>query len=86
MQQTGLMEREAAVADLKTEGRLDRIKGRIRQTWGDLTDDDMDQAKGNTENLVGRIKERTGESVDEIRRKLNELTDDNDNEEAHAPQ
>ncbi|HSP55120.1 MAG TPA: CsbD family protein [Dehalococcoidia bacterium] len=74
------------MADLKTEGRLDRIKGRIRQTWGDLTDDDMDQAKGNTENLVGRIKERTGESVDEIRRKLNELTDDNDNEEAHAPQ
>jgi len=79
------MESEAAVADLKTEGRLDRIKGRIRQTWGDLTDDDMEQARGNTENLIGRIKERTGQSADEIRRRLSDLMD-NDNEEAHAPQ
>lgn len=60
------------MADLRTEGRWDRIKGRVRSTWGDITDDDIDQARGNMENLLGRIKEKTGESAEEIRRKLDE--------------
>jgi uncharacterized protein YjbJ (UPF0337 family) len=61
------------MADLKTEGRFDRIKGRARAMWGDLTDDDFDKAQGNTENLIGRIKEKTGEATDDIRRKLDDL-------------
>lgn len=70
------------MADLRTEGRIDRIKGRARSIWGDLTDDDFDQARGNTENLIGRIKEKTGETTDEIRRKLNELFDEDEATEA----
>jgi len=66
------------MADLKTEGRFDRIKGRARSIWGDLTDDDFEQARGDTENLIGRIKEKTGETSDDIRRKLNELFDEDD--------
>jgi len=66
------------MADLRTEGKIDRIKGRARSIWGDLTDDDFDQARGNTENLIGRIKEKTGETRDEIRRKLNELFDEDE--------
>jgi len=66
------------MADLRTEGRIDRIKGRARSIWGDLTDDDFEQARGDTENLIGRIKEKTGETSDDIRRKLNELFDEDD--------
>ena len=66
------------MADLRTEGKIDRIKGRARSIWGDLTDDDFDQARGDTENLIGRIKEKTGETRDEIRRKLNELFDEDE--------
>lgn len=71
------------MADLKTEGRFDRIRGRVRETWGDVTDDDFDRAQGNTENLIGRIKEKTGDTVENIRRRLEELMDD-DNEEARG--
>jgi len=66
------------MADLKTEGRFDRIKGRARSIWGDLTDDDFEQARGDTENLIGRIQEKTGETSNDIRRKLNELFDEDD--------
>ena len=61
------------MADLKTDGKFDRVKGRARAMWGDLTDDDFDKAKGNTENLIGRIKEKTGEATEDIRRKLDDL-------------
>lgn len=56
---------------LKWEGRWDQLTGKAKQTWGDLTDDDLDVAEGNYEELVGRIKEQTGESREEIEEKLN---------------
>ncbi|MFP3883743.1 MAG: CsbD family protein [Actinomycetota bacterium] len=56
---------------MKWEGRWDQLKGKVKETWGDLTDDDIDVAEGNYEELVGRIKERTGESREEIEEKLN---------------
>jgi len=59
---------------LQDEGTWDRIKGKIRETWGDLTDDDMEQARGNFEQFTGRVKEKTGESAEEIQRKFREWT------------
>lgn len=56
--------------ELKWEGRWDQLKGRAKQTWGDLTDDDLDVAEGNYDEMVGRIKERTGESEEVIRERL----------------
>lgn len=57
---------------LKWEGRWDQLKGKIQQTWGDITDDDLDIAEGNYEELIGRVKERTGESAEEIEARLND--------------
>jgi len=57
---------------LKWEGRWDQLKGKVQQTWGDVTDDDLDVAEGNYEELIGRIKERTGESYEEIEDRLND--------------
>jgi len=61
------------MADLRTEGKFDRIKGRARAIWGNLTDDDFDKARGSSEDLIGRIKEKTGEATEEIQRKLDQL-------------
>lgn len=55
----------------KWEGRWDQLKGKVKQTWGDLTDDDLDVAEGNYDELVGRIKERTGETQEQIEERLN---------------
>lgn len=66
------------MADLKTEAQIERAQGRIRSTWGDITDDDFQQAKGDTENLIGRIKEKTGDTIENIRRKMDKLLSDED--------
>lgn len=54
----------------KWEGRWDQLKGKARQLWGDLTDDDFDRARGEYEELVGIIKERTGRTREEVEEAL----------------
>jgi uncharacterized protein YjbJ (UPF0337 family) len=68
---------------METEGKIDRARGRIRETWGDVTDDDFDKAQGKTENLIGRIKELTGDTIENIQHKLDEIFDE-DNEKDTA--
>ena len=55
-------------------GRWIQLKGRIRERWGELTDDDMDRIAGNWDQLVGRIQERYGHRREEIERDLDQLT------------
>jgi uncharacterized protein YjbJ (UPF0337 family) len=55
---------------LKWQGRWEELKGRVREKWGQLTDNDLETARGNLEQLIGLIKERTGASVQEIEREL----------------
>lgn len=62
--------------DLERQGLLQQAKGRLKSAWGALTDDDIDQAEGDRERLVGVIKERTGEAEDVIRRRLDEFEAD----------
>jgi len=54
----------------KWEGRWDQLQGKAKQTWGQLTDSDLDVAEGNYQELIGRIKERTGETQEEIEKRL----------------
>ena len=56
----------------KWDGRWDQLKGKAKQTWGDLTDDDLDVAEGKFDEFVGKIKEKVGESEESVRRRLNE--------------
>ncbi|HEX6263378.1 MAG TPA: CsbD family protein [Actinomycetota bacterium] len=55
------------------EGRWDQVKGKVKETWGDITDDELDQTEGKWEQLVGKIKAKTGESQEEIERKLGSM-------------
>jgi len=57
-------------AKTKWEGRWDQLKGKARSAWGSLTDDDLDVAEGEYDKMVGRIKERTGETEQAIRERL----------------
>lgn len=61
--------------DLKSEGKWDQAKGRIKEAWGALTDDDLDRTEGKFDRLVGTIKEKTGDTADAVERKLHELFD-----------
>ncbi|MDX1690821.1 MAG: CsbD family protein [Acidimicrobiia bacterium] len=55
---------------MKWKGRWDQLKGKAKQTWGDLTDDDVDVAEGRWDEFVGNIRKRTGETVETIKKKL----------------
>ncbi|MEX2654946.1 MAG: CsbD family protein [Acidimicrobiia bacterium] len=56
--------------DTKWSGRWDQLKGKAKESWGHLTDDDLDVAEGEFEQMIGRIKERTGETEENIRQRL----------------
>lgn len=51
-----------AESDDKWSGRFDRAKGKAREYFGKLTDDDVEQAKGKRENMLGKIQEKYGET------------------------
>lgn len=52
------------------EGQWKQLKGRVKQQWGRLTDDELDQISGRYDELAGLIQERYGYSRDEA---VNEL-------------
>ncbi len=47
------------------KGNWAQAKGKMRETWGDLTDDDWDKVEGDREQLVGRLQERYGWAKEE---------------------
>jgi uncharacterized protein YjbJ (UPF0337 family) len=42
------------------EGQWKQVRGKARKTWGKLTDDDLDRAAGNFDELAGLIQQRYG--------------------------
>jgi uncharacterized protein YjbJ (UPF0337 family) len=54
----------------KWEGRWDQLVGKARKLWGNITDDEVQQAKGDYEQLLGRIKEKTGKTRQQIEEAL----------------
>lgn len=55
------------------EGNWKQFKGRLKEAWGTLTDDDLDRMEGKRDRLEGLIEERTGESRQNIRREIDRL-------------
>ena len=56
----------------KIAGNWKQFQGEVRKQWGKLTDDDLEQARGERDKLVGRIQERYGVAKDEASRQLDE--------------
>jgi uncharacterized protein YjbJ (UPF0337 family) len=57
----------------QASGKWKQIRGRIKEQWGDLTDDELDKAEGNRDYLIGKVQERYGLSKEEVQRRLNEF-------------
>lgn len=56
----------------RIEGGWKQFKGKLREQWGRLTDDDVDVVEGKREKLVGKIQERYGITKDEAEREIRE--------------
>jgi uncharacterized protein YjbJ (UPF0337 family) len=55
------------------KGQWTQLKGHVRKQWGKLTDDDLDQIKGNAQILEGRIQERYGRNKEEAQREVDQF-------------
>lgn len=54
----------------RIEGSWKELKGKARQQWGKLTDDDLDQIEGSYEILAGRLQKAYGISRDEADKRI----------------
>lgn len=51
----------------KMKGNWNIIKGKLKQQYADLTDDDLKYAEGKENELLGRIQKRTGKTKEEVK-------------------
>jgi len=63
------------MSDLKIKGNWNEIKGKIKQKYGDLTDDDLAYVEGKEDELLGGLQKKLGKSKDEIASEIRKLID-----------
>ena len=56
------------------QGNWNEIKGKLRNKWGQLTNDDLQSAQGNIDQLVGLIQRKTGEARSSVEKFLEDAT------------
>ena len=61
--------------DLRFKGKWNELRGRAKQEWADLTDDDLLYEEGKEDELYGKIQQKTGKAKDEIRDWFNQQLD-----------
>jgi uncharacterized protein YjbJ (UPF0337 family) len=57
---------------LELKGNWNVAKGKLKQKWAHLTDDDLRYTEGQEDELIGRIQKRTGETKEAIERALSD--------------
>ena len=59
---------------LEIKGDWNITKGKLKQKWAKLTDDDLQYSEGKMEELYGRIQKRTGETREAVEKAIKEST------------
>ena len=55
---------------LQFKGSWNEIKGKLKQQYGNLTDDDLVFAEGKEDELLGRLQKKLGKSKDDVRQMI----------------
>lgn len=58
------------------QGKWAQLKGKVKEQWGKLTDDEIDQLDGKKDQLVGRVQERYGIARDQAERDVDTWLND----------
>lgn len=61
------------------EGNWKQFRGKVKEEWGKLTDDDLDVIAGKRDQLLGRLQERYGIAKDAAEERIKEF------EKRHTP-
>ena len=57
----------------QAQGKWQQFRGKVKEKWGKLTDDDLDVISGKSEQLAGRIQERYGIAKEEAERQVRDF-------------
>ena len=52
------------------KGKWNQAKGKLKQKYADLTDDDLTYAEGKSDELLGRLQERTGKTKEDLKKEI----------------
>ncbi|MBO9153028.1 CsbD family protein [Chitinophaga sp. GCM10012297] len=58
---------------LQLKGAWNEIKGKLKQKYADLTDDDLTYTEGKEDELYGKLQTKLGKSKEEVEKLINEL-------------
>ena len=61
-------------SSLKLKGNWDEIKGKLKQQYAQLTDEDLTYAEGKGDELLGKLQEKLGKGKAEVTKIINDLT------------
>jgi len=61
------------MTSLELKGNWNQIKGKLKQKYGQLTDDDLAFADGKEDELLGRLQERLGKKKEDIRAEIEQF-------------
>jgi uncharacterized protein YjbJ (UPF0337 family) len=65
--------RDLLVMNLQLKGNWNEVKGKLKQKYGQLTDDDLMFADGKEDELLGRLQKRLGRTKDELRAEIENM-------------
>jgi uncharacterized protein YjbJ (UPF0337 family) len=57
---------------LEMKGNWNIAKGKLKQKWANLTDNDLNYVEGKEDELLGRIQKRTGRTKEEVEKAMND--------------
>nr|WP_236049724.1 CsbD family protein [Hymenobacter negativus] len=60
-------------SSLKLKGNWDEIKGKLKQQYAQLTDEDLTYTEGKGDELIGKLQDKLGKGKAEITKLLNDL-------------
>lgn len=58
---------------LKFKGNWNEVKGKLKQKYGDLTDDDLALEEGKEDELLGRLQQKTGKAKEQLIEEINKM-------------
>ena len=61
------------MTNLRLKGNWNEVKGKLKQKYGQLTDDDLRFAEGKEDELLGRLQKKLGRTKEELRKEIESL-------------
>ncbi len=55
------------------KGKWNELKGNVQEQWGKLTEDDLNQAEGNRDQIIGKIQQRYGIARDQAEHEFDQF-------------